>query len=243
MKSPMYNEYAEDYAKGVIDNVYNANYERPSLISMFPPLENKKVLDLGAGPGVYAEYLQKNGAQVTSIDISEKMIEILKGKLGNKVFAYAQDLSIGLPEENNEVYDLVICPLAVHYIEDMTKLFKDIKRVLKKSGEFIFSTHHPLIDFEGSPTGNYFKRELLQETWRSFGKDIEVQFYRRSFTELFKYIKDAGMYVAEFNEGKPSEVMKTLCPLSYEKLSRRPNFIFIKCVIKNEEKKNRLIFV
>lgn len=229
MKNLMYSKFAHDYAVAIQNNISNAHFERPSLQAMLPSLTNKDVLDLGCGPGVYAEYLLENNARVTAIDASSEMIDIVKKKLGVKLNAYTQDLSLGLPGEKDNSYDLVICPLTIHYIEDLSLLFKDIKRVLKKDGCFIFSTHHPLADLSLSISGNYFERELVTDTWDTIGRPVEVRFYRRSLTEIFEFISNAKLCVVELSEGKPTEAAKVIQIEDYDYLSKNSNFIFIKC--------------
>lgn len=225
----MYTLHAKDYDKAVANNIFNAHLERPSMLAMLPELQGKKILDLGCGPGAYAEHFLDQGASVTAIDISEEMIEIVKGKFGDAVTAYATDLSKGLPKELNNSFDLVICPLTIHYIEDLSCFFSDVKRVLKAEGAFYFSTHHPIIDFEASPSGDYFSRELITEEWDTVGQPVQVQFYRRSLSELFGDIARAGMYISSLSEGAPSEMMRTISQEHYERLSRNPHFIFIEC--------------
>jgi len=229
MIAPMYTHHAGDYEKAISNNVYNAHLERPSMLSMLPDLKGKSVLDLGCGPGVYAEHFINHGATVTASDISPDMIEIVQKKLGKQLLAYVADLSYGMPNEQDSSYDLVVCSLAIHYVKDLTCLFKDVRRVLKKDGSFYFSTHHPLVDFQSSPSGNYFKRELITEEWNTIGRPVQVQFYRRSLTELFKAISCSDMYVSSLNEGSPSVEMKKISPESYEHLSQKPSFLFIKC--------------
>jgi ubiquinone/menaquinone biosynthesis C-methylase UbiE len=229
MIEPMYTLHAGDYEKAILNNVYNAHLERPSMLSMLPDLKGKSVLDLGCGPGVYAEHFMNHGATVTASDISPDMIEIVQKKFGKQLLAYVADSSYGVPNEQDCSYDLVVCSLAIHYIEDLTCLFKDVRRVLKKDGSFHFSTHHPMVDFKSSPSGNYFKRELITEEWNTIGRPVPVQFYRRSLTELFKVISCSNMYVSSLNEGSPSVEMKKISIESYEHLSQKPNFLFIEC--------------
>ena len=81
MSSLIYTEHAHEYDRVVRDNVYNAQFERPSLLSLLPSLSGKKVLDLGCGPGVYAQELVAHGAIVTAIDSSEQMVEITHRQL------------------------------------------------------------------------------------------------------------------------------------------------------------------
>lgn len=227
----MYTRFAREYETAISDNIYNAHLERPTLLSMIPELKGLQVLDLGCGPGLYIEHFLDQGAQVTGIDRSSEMIARVSERFRDAVTCYTQDLSDGLPEEHDKTYDLVISPLTLHYIEDWTLILADIRRVLKNDGCFVFSTHHPLLDFEPSPSSNYFKRELIVEQWDTIGQPVEVQFYRRPLSELFMRLSKAGLYVADLQEGKPSARMKSIDSVTFEHLSRNPKFIFFKCRI------------
>lgn len=229
MSSLMYTKFAQEYDAAVQNNIYNANLDRPSLISMLPELKNKHLLDLGCGPGVYAEFFVRNQAIVTLVDASKEMIQITKTKLGNSVHAYVQDLSLGIPNEPECKFDVVVSALTIHYIQNLLPLFKDIYRVLKTDGVFIFSTHHPLVDFTASPSGNYFRQEAITEHWSTLGRPIEVKYYRQPLTMLFDTIKQAGLCVTDLSEGKPSMELATFSPKHYERFSTRPIFLFIKC--------------
>jgi 2-polyprenyl-3-methyl-5-hydroxy-6-metoxy-1,4-benzoquinol methylase len=226
----MYSKHAEQYAQAVQDNVFNANFERPSLQSMLGDLHGKSVLDLGCGSGVYASYLLQNGASsVTCIDASPSMIDIVNKTIGGKVNAYTQNLSQGLPKEEANSTDVIICPLVVHYIEDLSQFFIEIHRVLKTNGYMVFSTHNPVLDFTLSPSGNYFKRELITEEWNTIGEPVEVSFYRRPLSETFNAITNSGLVVSEYSEGKVTEKLKNISPTHYEQFSTKPQFMFIKC--------------
>ncbi|MEE1675553.1 bifunctional GNAT family N-acetyltransferase/class I SAM-dependent methyltransferase [Agarivorans aestuarii] len=229
-KAPMYSTYANEYDLAIRDNVFNAHYERPSLQAMLGDLQGKRVLDLGCGSGVYAEYLLAEGAVVTAIDGSAEMIELVNQKLAGKVRCYQQDLGAGLPEESDASYDMVICPLMLHYLEDLNPLFADVKRVLVSGGQFVFSTHHPMVDIEASSSGNYFATELITEQWDTVGKPVAVSFYRRPLSALIGALSNNGMLLAELSEGKPSEALKTISLEHYQRLSEHPQFLFIKAL-------------
>ena len=98
----------------------------------------KTVLDLGCGPGIYAKIFIEQGANVTAVDASEDMVSITKNKLQDTVDAYRQDLSHGLPKERDGTFDVVVCPLMIHYLEDLTLLFSDISRRLEKQWYFLY---------------------------------------------------------------------------------------------------------
>ena len=78
MPAPMYTNHASDYDKAITNNIFNAHLERPSMLAMLPELKGKKILDLGCGPGAYADYFISQGATVTAIDVSPEMIDIVK---------------------------------------------------------------------------------------------------------------------------------------------------------------------
>jgi SAM-dependent methyltransferase len=40
-----------------------------------------EILDIGCGPGIYAQYFAKKGANMTAIDISKNMVELARGNL------------------------------------------------------------------------------------------------------------------------------------------------------------------
>ncbi|MDD1780920.1 class I SAM-dependent methyltransferase [Enterovibrio sp. ZSDZ35] len=230
MKSDMYSTFAQQYDTVVQDNIYNALLERPTLQSMLDSVEGKDVIDLGCGSGIYAEYfLAQNARSVTCLDFSDEMVDIVESKFKDRVRAYQQDLSKGLPKEADDSYDVAVSPLVIHYIEDLNVVMEEAYRVLRAGGVFAFSTHHPFADFECSTTGNYFDRELVKEEWNTVGEPVQVTFYRRSLTEITDAITDAGFSITKMSEGQVSEEAKLICEETYERLRKNPNFIFFKC--------------
>jgi hypothetical protein len=71
-----YDALAESYAALVDTKPHNAYYERPVTLSLLPDVSGKRVLDAGCGPGVYAEWLVRQGAEVVAVDVNEKMVRI-----------------------------------------------------------------------------------------------------------------------------------------------------------------------
>jgi SAM-dependent methyltransferase len=235
MQSDMYSIFSSEYDLAIQDNFYNAYLERPTLQTMLPQLKNLNVVDLGCGPGVYAQYLLAQGAsKVTCIDYADEMVQLVAKKaqqagVKDRVIAYAQDLAKGLPNEATASADLVISPLMIHYLENLTPLFSDVHRVLKPGGTFVFSTHHPFADFEYSQSGNYFARELVEQEWDTVGQPIQVKFYRRSLTEIANALTLNGLAITQISEGEVDKRVEQMDKKAYEHLSKNPNFIFIKC--------------
>lgn len=108
---------------------------------------NKKILCLASGGGKQAPLFSASGADVTVFDISEEQLKYdqkiakeynlsLKTIKGDMC-----DLSIFSSNE----FDMVINPVSVTYIEDTNPVFKEVSRVLKPGGKFIFGAPNPLI--------------------------------------------------------------------------------------------------
>jgi ubiquinone/menaquinone biosynthesis C-methylase UbiE len=230
MKNPMYDEHASEYASTIKDNTFNAHYERPSLISLLPDLQDKSVLDLGCGPGEHFElFLSRKCSHITAIDLSQPMIDMVKKEYGSNVVCYKQNLDMGIPKERDSTYDLVVSALTVHYIKNISFLFKEVYRVLKKKGVFLFSTHHPLLDFSYSKSGNYFSTEKLTQNWQTIGRPVEVMFYRRPLSSTFAGLTKAGFHITAVSEGKPSEKLKSISAEDYKRLTTKPFFLFVRC--------------
>ena len=45
-----------------LKSVYNAYYDRPTVLSLLPRVQGKRSLDIGCGPGLYTAWLIEHGA-------------------------------------------------------------------------------------------------------------------------------------------------------------------------------------
>lgn len=223
----MYHQRASEYAETIKNNIYNALYDKPSLLSLIESEQFESCLDMGCGPGAYIENLKKSCKKITAIDLSAEFIQMVSEKFP-EVHSYVCNIEDGLKKEKNESFDLVISPLTIHYVKDLNKLFLEVSRVLNDNGVFAFSTHHPSLDFEDSISKNYFQREKLTQMWNTLGDETEVSFYRRPLTEIMNSLFSAGFIIDGFSEGAPSEKIKEISESHYQRLTTKPQFIFIK---------------
>lgn len=100
-----------------------------------------KILDLGCGPGLYAELLTQKGHQVTGIDFSENSIQYAIKQAQEKQLNIEYIRGNYLDIDFKEQYDLIILIYADFcvLIPDERKIVLDnICRALKKDGLFIF---------------------------------------------------------------------------------------------------------
>jgi len=111
-----------------------------------PSLKNK-LLDLGCGPGIYAELLKRKGYDVTGVDFSERSVNyaIESAKKENLDITYiCQDyLELDL-EEKFDVITLIYCDFGVLSDKNRRLLLKKIYSMLKPDGILILDVFTPL---------------------------------------------------------------------------------------------------
>src|SRR5512137_1220985 len=152
-----YNELAEAYAIRVDTKPHNAFLERPATLSLLPEVKGMRVLDVGCGPGVYAEWLVDHGAQVVAFDANHKMVRLARRRLGNKAQVLLANLETPLEFATDASFDLIVAPLVMDYVQDWAFVFSEFFRVLKPGGFLIFSMEHPFGKYyDHQATSNYF---------------------------------------------------------------------------------------
>jgi 2-polyprenyl-3-methyl-5-hydroxy-6-metoxy-1,4-benzoquinol methylase len=224
-----YETLAEAYAAAVDTKPHNAYYERPATLSLMPEVKGKKVLDAGCGPGVYSEWLIKRGAKVVAIDVSPKMIELAKDRLGPIVDVRQADLSKPLNFLDSSSFDVVLSPLVLEYIEDWHSVFREFYRVLRPEGHIVFSVTHPFFDYIYFKSSNYFETELVGSEWRGFESvTVFMPSFRRSLSATLSPLVEAGFCLDKILEPTPTDEFKSADPKHYEELSQQPCFLCIR---------------
>jgi SAM-dependent methyltransferase len=232
-----YEIMAEDYGSFIDFNTWNTDYERPCTTNMLGNVLNKVVLDAGCAAGWYTKKFLNDGAdKVVALDFSPKMIEETKNRLKdieNKNYDVIQwDLNEKLSFLSNETFDTILSSLTMHYLEDWETPLNEFNRVLKPKGELIISIHHPFADYLQFKNEDYFMRNLVSDIWHMNGKEVKVQFYTRSLSEMTNALTKAGFFIEKMEEPMPTIDFKRKDEKNYEWLTKNPNFLFIKCIKK-----------
>ncbi len=208
---------------------HNAYYERPATLSLLPDVSGFRAVDAGCGPGVYTEWLIEHGAQVIAFDVSGKMVDLARKRVGNRAEIREADFGHPLDFLPDEAFDLVLSTLALDYVPDWRGPFAEFYRVLRPGGWLVFSIGHPLFDYVANRPANYFETERVTELWRGFGEPyVEVVRYRRSLGNVFDTLLGAGFTLDRFLEARPTEDFKAAAPDDYEVLMRSPGFLCVR---------------
>jgi len=103
-----------------------------------PSLWKGSILDIGCGTGYLTGKIKKKYPQtsVNALDLSSSMIK--KAKETYPEIDFSQGDAEKLPYTDNS-FDLVISASTYQWVENLEKAFKEVRRVLKPEGLFIFS--------------------------------------------------------------------------------------------------------
>jgi putative AdoMet-dependent methyltransferase len=124
-----------------------------------PIARDSQVLDIGIGSGALARRLADRGAQITGIDISDKMLELCRERNPSFELHIGTFNNIPLPDEK---FDCVVSGFALHETlpPKRSDACAEMARVLKSSG------HLCLLDIMfASELAMQEARQLIAEKW------------------------------------------------------------------------------
>ncbi|HDR3886464.1 TPA: class I SAM-dependent methyltransferase [Bacillus cereus] len=166
----------------------NAHISWQETINNIVDVQNKQVIDIGCGGGIYTKELALMGAKnVVGLDFSKEILQAAKENCNafpNISFIHGDAHNIPYP---NESFDLVISRAVIHHLQDVPTFIREASRILKKDGILILQDR-TIEDctIPGSP------EHIRGYFFSVFPKLIEIESKRRPKTttiqqELQKY--------------------------------------------------------
>ncbi len=202
-----YDEYLQD------EDTYQAQVILPNLVRVLGVKKGERVLDLACGQGYFARELYKLGALTVGADISRELIAKAKTMSSNIPLhtTAAHKLDFAKPAE----FDAALCVLALQNMSDIGAVFKEVKRVLKPGGRFVFVINHPT--FRVLKRSSWGWDEETKTQYRRIdgylsaakiavdmhpGKEKKANTisYHRSLQDFFKALSGAGLSVTRLEE-------------------------------------------
>jgi SAM-dependent methyltransferase len=209
--------------------------EWPALYAMLPPLQGRRVLDLGCGFGWFCRWARENGAaRVLGLDVSEKMLARAAATTHDAAITYAR-ADLETVELAPLAYDLVYSSLALHYIAHLDRLLAQVHRALVPGGSFVFSAEHPIytapsrpgwsVDAAGHktwPIDNYQCEGPRSTDWLTKG----VIKQHRTIGTYVNLLLRAGFTIARLEEWNPTDQQIAARPALADE-RQRPPFVLI----------------
>ncbi len=223
-----YDAMAAAYAADGAESAYNAYYERPATVALIGEVAGRRVLEVGCGAGPLTEWLTENGAVVTAMDVSPRMLRFAEDRVGGRAAFVLADLHQPLCFANTGGFDLVVASLVLHYVRDWEPVLREFRRVLTPDGVVVFSTHHPSMDWRLHSPDDYFAVKQVTEIWSKGSGNFEVTFWRRPLTAMTEAIASTGFVIERLVEPDPSPELEDRDPDAYEVMRTTPSFLFFR---------------
>jgi len=185
-------KYYDNMAKTMKPREAELPKRKLSFISEFATAEST-ILDIGCGNGEYSIPLAKRTMKVYAIDISDKMLKEIQARAESENIRNIETMNADAknPHFKDGSFDVVFSYSTLYHIDDLDQTFKEIRRVLKKDGMFIFDMIN-----KNSLGGVYYKKKYqIPQFFRSeneielFTKRNRLKVIRRHYFELIPRFK------------------------------------------------------
>ena len=216
---------------GLIDGAGTPHHRKilnPCVERLLGEVKGKKLLDAGCGEGYLARYYAKKGADVTAIDLSQRLIETSEQLTDSEgvTIDYRVDNVCYIESVPNVEFDVILSNLVLLNVPSLDDAIKEFQRVLKIGGILVFSIVHPAFNFYGPGSwemgekdadtkrraglyfkvDRYFEEEEYERYWKTQEGDTfpePISFFHRTLSTYLNSLSRAGFRLLEFAEPQP----------------------------------------
>jgi len=181
-----YKEWAGTYEQTVQDEMDIKLLSRIKSIG-WPKIE--RALDLACGTGRIGLWLKQQGVmQIDGVDITPEMLSKAKEK---NIYTSLLNADVFNTRLQEGTYDLCIQVLADEHLADISPLYAEASRILKKRGYFIIVGYHPYFLMNGIIT--HFHKEN--------GDPLAIESHVHLFSDHVKAAYKSNFGLLEMDEG------------------------------------------
>jgi SAM-dependent methyltransferase len=187
---------------------YGPDIPTEAQLRLLGDLKGKRVLELGCGGAQCSIAFVKAGASAIGVDFSaeqlafarrlcereEVKVELRHGDLADLAFLRADSI------------DLAFSAYAFGYVEDLSRVFRQVHRVLRVGAPLVFSLPHPaydMIDDDADPAllirRSYFDRRPIDYQWAG----VSFTDYRHTISDLYMALVRSSYRVDLILEPEP----------------------------------------
>ena len=203
-------EYQAEHGSflGDVDFVWCPEGLREADARLLGDVRGRRVLELGCGAAAGARWLAGQGAEVTGLDLSAGMLRhaaMAAQRSGVRVPLVQAD-ALALPFRD-AVFDVVCTAFgAIPFVADSGAVMREVARVLRPGGRWVFATTHPTrwaFPDDPGPAGltatmSYFDRTPYVETGAD-GTPTYVE-HHRTLGDRVREIAAAGFRLVDLIE-------------------------------------------
>jgi SAM-dependent methyltransferase len=194
-----YDGFARAYSHANEANLLNAWYERPAMVQLAGEVQGRRVLDAGCGSGPLAAALRERGALVSGLDVSAGMVALARERLGEQTDLRVADLGERLPYDD-DAFDVVVCSLALHYLQDWSAPLTELRRVLRPGGRLVVSVPHPFVYLFNYQDQDYFCVTQYSEEFEFGDESAVLTYWHRPLHAMTDAFTEAGFSIAAVSE-------------------------------------------
>lgn len=208
--------------------------EWETMRSLLPPVEGRRVLDLGCGFGWFCRWAVESGAaSAVGIDVSVRMLERAERDTHDDRVTYQRadldDVDLGVGR-----FDLAYSSLVLHYLADLDDLLRRVRRALVRGSALVVSVEHPIFTapldpgftWVGKlprwPVDSYLAEGERRTDW--LAPDVIKQ--HRTIGTYVRSLRRAGFALDELIEWGPSEEQVATVP-EWRQERHRPPFLLM----------------
>lgn len=151
----------DGYDVHMMTEIESASEFYPFTASLLPQEEGAEVLDLGCGTGLELKfYYEVNPtARVTGIDLSEGMLDALRGKFPDKDLTLIEGSYFDVPLETGK-YRAAVSVESLHHFtkEEKIPLYRKVREALMPGGYFVLTDYFVSTEREEL----FYRAELLR---------------------------------------------------------------------------------
>ena len=184
-----YNQVADDYAADRWDELSKKHLDRLLLKEFAAANKNKwPCADFGCGPGQTTKFLYDNGLKnITGIDLSPAMITTARRLSPQIKFETGDLLNMAYP--SGYLGSVLAFYAIVHFTNDQIRTcFREINRVLKTGGDFLFSFHagDEVVHFE-----------------KAHDKNVDIDLFFFKTDDIVTLLYETGFTIIDVIERRP----------------------------------------
>ncbi|OWY68704.1 methyltransferase type 11 [cyanobacterium TDX16] len=189
----------------------------PVLWNFVGDVRDLRILGAGCGTGYLSRKLASQGALVTAVDLSDKMIEIAREKANNsgQNIDFHVDNCETMDSLEDNFFDAIVSNYVLMDVPNLENATRAFNRVLKVNGNAIVVFSHPCfpqgraIVVEGCEllyrwSFSYFERKkCVDPPWKHFTSNFI--WFHRPLSDYWKAFRNAGFEITDFEEPRITE--------------------------------------